>query len=125
MSEGKKKGRFRVPGFNRHGLLCARARPGAATALLAVLFLVGAGILDGVDELDGKKFIIIWCPGGDSRPYSCPKTMAKNDKERCYFIRKSSNTGIRPEDGEQSGLGDARLGAEAREAVPERMEAVE
>ena len=30
----------------------------------------------GVDELDGKKFIVIWCPGGDSRPYSCPKTMA-------------------------------------------------
>ena len=30
----------------------------------------------GVDKLDGKTFIIIWCPGGDSRPYSCPKTMA-------------------------------------------------
>ena len=57
----------------------------------------------GVDELDGKKFIIIWCPGGDSRPYSCPKTMAKNDKERCYFIRKSSNTVI-PNDDELKDL---------------------
>ena len=33
--------------------------------------------------------------------------------------------GIGAEDGEQSGLGDARLGAEARETVPERMEAVQ
>ena len=57
----------------------------------------------GVDELDGKIFIIIWCPGGDSRPYSCPKTMAKNDKERCYFIRKSSNTVI-PNDDELKDL---------------------
>jgi len=52
----------------------------------------------GVDELDEKAFIIIWCPGGDSRPYSSPKTMAKNDKERCYYIRKGSVTVIPNDD---------------------------
>ena len=57
----------------------------------------------GVDKLDGKTFIIIWCPGGDSRPYSSPKTMAKNDKERCYYIRKGSTTVI-PNDNELKDL---------------------
>lgn len=53
----------------------------------------------GKDELDGKMFIVIWCPGGDMRPYSSPKTMAKNDKERCYYIRKGSVT-VAPNDDE-------------------------
>ena len=57
----------------------------------------------GVDELDGKKFIIIWCPGGDSRPYSSPKTMAKDNQERVYFIRKGSATVI-PNDDELKDL---------------------
>ena len=57
----------------------------------------------GLDEFKGKTFIIIWCPGGDTRPYSCPKTMAKNDKERCYFIRKGSATVI-PNDDELKDL---------------------
>lgn len=39
-----------------------------------------------------KKFIVLWCPGGDTRPYSAPKTMAKDSKERIYYIRKMSNT---------------------------------
>ena len=54
-------------------------------------------ILDA-DELDGKKFIIIWCPGGDSRPYSSPKTMARDNQERIYFIRKGSATVIPNDD---------------------------
>ena len=52
----------------------------------------------GMDELDGKKFIIIWCPGGDARPYSSPKSMAKNEKERVNYIRKGSVTAIPNDD---------------------------
>lgn len=52
----------------------------------------------GLDKLDGKNFIIIWCPGGETRPYSSPKTMAKNNKERCYYIRKGSVTVIPNDD---------------------------
>lgn len=57
----------------------------------------------GTDELDGKAFLIIWCPGGDSRPYSSPKTMAKENKERYNFIRKGSVTAI-PNDDELKDL---------------------
>ena len=39
------------------------------------------------------KFIVLWCPGGDSRPYSSPKMMAKDNKERIHYIRKKSKTG--------------------------------
>lgn len=53
----------------------------------------------GIDELDGKTFIVIWCPGGDSRPYSSPKTMSKKDTERFNFIRKGSVT-VNPNDDE-------------------------
>lgn len=52
----------------------------------------------GMDELDGKTFLIIWCPGGDTRPYSCPKTMAKSEKERIYYIRKGSITAVPNDD---------------------------
>ena len=57
----------------------------------------------GIDTHDGKTFITIWCPGGDARPYSCPKTMARNDKERCNYIRKGSATVI-PNDDELKDL---------------------
>ncbi len=45
-----------------------------------------------VADHDGKKFIIIWAPGGYLRPYSSPRTMSKGEKERIYYIRKMSST---------------------------------
>ena len=57
----------------------------------------------GTDELDGKAFLIIWCPGGDSRPYSSPKTMARENKEPYHYIRKGSVTAI-PNDDELKDL---------------------
>lgn len=35
---------------------------------------------------------MFWCLGGEIRPYSAPKTMAKDNKERIYYIRKASNS---------------------------------
>ena len=49
-------------------------------------------------DYDNKKLIVIWCPGGQSRPYRSPKTFnyekgkAIPSKENCYFIRKMANT---------------------------------
>lgn len=43
-------------------------------------------------DYEGKKFIVVWAPGGNARPYSSPKTMAKDSKERIYYIRKMSST---------------------------------
>lgn len=51
----------------------------------------------GVETYQEKRFIAIWCPGGDNRPYSSPKTMARDNKERIHYIRKASNT-VEPSD---------------------------
>lgn len=56
-----------------------------------------------VADYEGKKFIVVWAPGGNARPYSSPKTMAKGDKERIYFIRKMSST-ITPTEEEKRDL---------------------
>ena len=45
-----------------------------------------------VVDYQGKKLIVLWCPGGDNRPYSSPKSMSMNQVERIYYIRKMSST---------------------------------
>ena len=57
----------------------------------------------GIDTYQDKQFIVIWCPGGDNRPYSSPKTMEKDNKERVHYIRKASNT-VEPSDDEEKDL---------------------
>ena len=57
----------------------------------------------GIETYQDKKFIVLWCPGGDNRPYSSPKTMAKDNKERIHYIRKASNT-VEPSDDEEKDL---------------------
>ena len=56
-----------------------------------------------VETYQDKYFVVIWCPGGDNRPYSSPKTMEKNNKERIHYIRKASNT-VEPSDDEEKDL---------------------
>ncbi len=54
-------------------------------------------------DYEGKSFLIIWCPGGYGRPYSSPKSMAKDEKERICYIRKGSIT-AKPTDEELKDL---------------------
>lgn len=56
-----------------------------------------------VADYKGKKFIVIWAPGGYLRPYSSPKSMAKGEKERVYYIRKMAST-IAPSEEEKRDL---------------------
>ena len=56
-----------------------------------------------VADYEGKKFIVIWAPGGNSRPYSSPKSMRKDHRERIYFIRKMAST-IAPSEAEKRDL---------------------
>jgi len=56
-----------------------------------------------VADFEDRKFIVLWCPGGDNRPYSAPKTMARDNKERIHYIRKASST-IEPSDEEEKDL---------------------
>ncbi|MBQ4259343.1 MAG: putative DNA binding domain-containing protein [Lachnospiraceae bacterium] len=57
----------------------------------------------GVETYQERNFIVIWCPGGETRPYSSPKTMDKKNKERIHYIRKSSNS-VEPTDEEEKEL---------------------
>ena len=56
-----------------------------------------------VADYEKKKFIIIWAPGGYLRPYSSPKSMAKDEKERVSYIRKMAST-ITPSEEEKRDL---------------------
>ncbi len=42
-------------------------------------------------EIDGKHMLVIWCPAGDMRPYSCPSTLG-DDARRQYYIRMGSRS---------------------------------
>jgi len=42
-------------------------------------------------EVEGKHILVIWCPAGDMRPYSCPSTLG-DDARRQYYIRSGSRT---------------------------------
>lgn len=55
------------------------------------------------EKYKGKHFLVIWCPGGATRPYSSPKNMAKENRERFYYIRKGSNSVV-PNDDELKDL---------------------
>ncbi|MGP8214014.1 MAG: RNA-binding domain-containing protein [Bacteroidia bacterium] len=41
---------------------------------------------------DGKHVLIIWAPGGETRPYSAPVSLVKDEKQRAYYIRRYSST---------------------------------
>lgn len=58
-------------------------------------------IVDTVDY-DKKKLIVIWAPGGSTRPYSSPKSMGK-PSERIHWIRKMAST-IAPSESEKRDL---------------------
>lgn len=46
-------------------------------------------------KYEGKEIIVIWCPGGEARPYKAPdKVYTKKGERRefSYYIRKMSNS---------------------------------
>lgn len=42
-------------------------------------------------EIQGRHILVIWCPAGDMRPYSCPSTLG-DDPRRQYYIRVGSRS---------------------------------
>lgn len=44
-----------------------------------------------VTQYKGKTVLIVWCPGGQVRPYSCPKD-GNPKNARTYYIRKFAST---------------------------------
>ena len=43
-------------------------------------------------DYNGKKLLLVWCPGGYDRPYTCPKAPFDKNNEKIYYIRKLSST---------------------------------
>ncbi|MDR1934501.1 MAG: putative DNA binding domain-containing protein [Candidatus Accumulibacter sp.] len=42
--------------------------------------------------IDGAAILVIWSPGGQTRPYKARLSLAKDGREYAYFIRKQSST---------------------------------
>src|SRR5438874_1265272 len=45
-----------------------------------------------IEEHEGKAVLVLWCPGGQNRPYKVPKDVTKKEKEYAYYIRRYANT---------------------------------
>lgn len=46
----------------------------------------------GAEEIEGRTVLILWCPGGQNRPYKAPKDVTARVKEYAHFIRRYANT---------------------------------
>lgn len=47
-----------------------------------------------IEKYQNQDVLVIWVPGGHTRPYSAPVSLGKNNKEYKYYIRKLSSTVI-------------------------------
>lgn len=57
-------------------------------------------------QYEGKNILVVWCFGGQTRPYKCPTTLDKNfSKGYSYYIRKMSST-VKATETEQKELYD-------------------
>ena len=59
-----------------------------------------------VTQYKGKNIIVIWCYGGQTRPYKCPTTLDKDfSKGYSYYIRTTSST-VKANENQQKELYD-------------------
>jgi len=45
-----------------------------------------------IEEVDGKQILVLWIPGGSSRPYQVPEQVTAREKRYFYYIRKYANS---------------------------------
>ena len=45
-----------------------------------------------IEEFAGKKLIVLWAPGGQTRPYSAPKEVTAKHRTSHFYIRRYSST---------------------------------
>lgn len=45
-----------------------------------------------VEEIDGVNILVIWVPGGSSRPYEVPEEIKAREKKYAYYIRRYGST---------------------------------
>ena len=44
-----------------------------------------------IEEVDGKRLIVIWCPAGSYRPYSVPVNVTAKGTKEYYYIRSGTS----------------------------------
>ena len=54
-------------------------------------------------QIDGATILVIWAPGGQTRPYKAKLSLAKETRDYGYFIRKQSST-VRAKGAEEAEL---------------------
>ena len=47
-----------------------------------------------VEEVDGKRALVIWCPAGINRPYSVPENVTSKNNPKEYFYVRSGTSSI-------------------------------
>ena len=45
-----------------------------------------------VEEVEGRKLIVLWAPGGQNRPYKAPTAVTAKHRSLHYYIRRYSST---------------------------------
>lgn len=45
-----------------------------------------------IEQVEGRKLIVLWAPGGLNRPYKAPRAVTAKSKEYHYYIRRYSST---------------------------------
>ncbi|MNV09520.1 Divergent AAA domain protein [compost metagenome] len=45
-----------------------------------------------IEEVDGRKLIVLWAPGGQNRPYKAPAAVTAKHRSLHYYIRRYSST---------------------------------
>ena len=48
--------------------------------------------LTGVYEVEGRTILVLWAPGGETRPYKARVNLARGGAEWAYYIRRHSST---------------------------------
>ena len=46
----------------------------------------------GIEELAGRQILVLWCPGGQNRPYKAPEDITAREKRYHYYIRHYANS---------------------------------
>ena len=73
--------------------------PGRIDAVQNELLRLGESYLQpryhpivGVYEIDGGTILVLWAPGGETRPYKARVSLARGATEWAYYIRRHSST---------------------------------
>ena len=48
--------------------------------------------LEGIYEVEGRTLLVLWAPGGETRPYKARVSLARGTTEWAYYIRRHSST---------------------------------